>query len=374
MRRHLPYRRPVHRKNREGKEVFHMDIFPSHVKLRYSGRIDFTKEDAPEFIFPCSSVTMRFVGTGLKAVVMNRRQYWDSYIGVILDGRQNKYRLSEDASTGQLLVLGEGLEYKEHTVMLFKRQDACHTFRFLGFVIEGNADVLELPELSGRRLEFYGDSVSAGEVSEAVEYVGRDDPEHQGEYSNSWYSYAWMTARTLGAQIHDIAQGGAALMDGEGWFQEPDSIGMESIYDRLQYNPAFGVNKRWNFRLYRPHVVVVAIGQNDSHPKDYMKEAYEGGRAVAWREHYQRFVERLREIYPKAQIILTTTILQHDESWDRAIHEVCACLNDPDIHHFLYQRNGSGTPGHLRIPEAEEMSRELSRFIEAMGEAIWEDE
>lgn len=351
-----------------------MDIFPSNVKLRYSGRIDFTKEDAPEFIFPCSSVTMRFVGTGLKAVVMNRSQYWDSYIGVILDGSQSKYRLSEDASLGQMLVLGEDLEYREHMVTLFKRQDACHTFSFRGFIIEGDAQVLEPPELPGRRIEVYGDSISAGEVSEAVEYVGREDPEHRGEYSNSWYSYAWMTARTLGAQIHDIAQGGAALMDGQGWYQEPDSVGMESIYDRLQYNPAFGVNKLWNFRQYRPHVVIVAIGQNDSHPEDYMKEAYEGSRAVVWREHYQRFVERLRNIYPKAQIILATSILVHDESWDRAIEEVCKRLGDLNIHHFLYQRNGSGTPGHIRIPEAEEMARELCQFIESLGEAIWEDE
>lgn len=47
----------------------------------------------------------------------------------------------------------------------------------------------------------------AGEVSEAVDYVEKEDPEHNGEYSNSWYSYSWMTARKLGAQIHDIAQG-----------------------------------------------------------------------------------------------------------------------------------------------------------------------
>ena len=50
----------------------------------------------------------------------------------------------------------------------------------------------------------YGDSVSAGEVSEAVEYTGKPDPEHNGQYSNSWYSYAWMTARRLDAEIHDI--------------------------------------------------------------------------------------------------------------------------------------------------------------------------
>ena len=30
----------------------------------------------------------------------------------------------------------------------------------------------------------------------------------------------------------------------------------------------------------------------------------------------------------------------------------------------MFRRNGKGTPGHLRIPEAEEMAEELSAYIE----------
>lgn len=56
--------------------------------------------------------------------------------------------------------------------MLFKRQDSCHEITFLGFEIEDNGEVLESPQKSNRRIEVYGDSVSAGEVSEAVEYTG----------------------------------------------------------------------------------------------------------------------------------------------------------------------------------------------------------
>lgn len=41
-----------------------------------------------------------------------------------------------------------------------------------------------------KRIEVYGDSVSAGEVSEAVDFVGKEDPEHEGGYSNSYYLMA----------------------------------------------------------------------------------------------------------------------------------------------------------------------------------------
>ncbi len=351
-----------------------MKIMADDPRLVYCGRIDFEQKEAPEFVYPCSYVSVRFTGTSLTAVVSNRCNYWDNYLGVIIDGQEQKFLLSKTENEKQTLVLGKDLLDTEHEAMLFKRQDSCHMFRFYGFEIDDTAEVLPPPKLPRRRIEVYGDSVSAGEVSEAVAYAGKCDPEHQGEFSNSYGSYAWITARRLNACLHDIAQGGIALMDGTGWFSDPDFIGMESVYDKIQYNPAFGVSKTWDFSKFRPHVVIVAIGQNDSHPQDYMAEDFRGEKACLWRERYRRFIEKLRAIYPKAEIILATTILQHHENWDRSIEEVCGWLEDPKIHHFLYSKNGTGTPGHIRIPEAEQMAEELSGYIEGLGAGIWEDE
>ena len=251
-----------------------------------------------------------------------------------------------------------------HELLLFKRQDSCHEITFLGFEIEDNGEVLESPQKSNRRIEVYGDSVSAGEVSEAVEYTGKPDPEHNGQYSNSWYSYAWMTARRLDAEIHDIAQGGIALLDGTGWFHAPDYVGMESAWDKIHYNPVFGKQTDWSFEEYTPQVVIIAIGQNDNHPDDYMKEDYDGEKALHWRSNYEKLLGRIREKYPNAWIICITTLLEHDPAWDRSVEEVCRKIQDEKIRHFMFRRNGKGTPGHLRIPEAEEMAEELSAYIE----------
>ena len=43
-----------------------------------------------------------------------------------------------------------------------------------------------VPKKTDKRIEVYGDSVSAGEVSEAVDFVGKEDPEHEGGYSNGY--------------------------------------------------------------------------------------------------------------------------------------------------------------------------------------------
>lgn len=348
-------------------------ILPDCTKLEYSGRIDFSNPMEPLMVYPASYVKMRFTGNKIGFRVKNQQMYWDNYVGYIIDGSQGKRLLPLEGETELEITLPDnGDDLAEHEIMVFKRMDACHVMSFLGFFIADYGKVLDLPEKPLRKIEVYGDSVSAGEVSEAVEYTGKEDPEHNGEYSNSWYSYAWMTARKLGANLHNIAQGGAALMSKTGWFLEPDAMGMEEIYDKITYHPGFGKAKAWDFSLYRPQVVIVAIGQNDNHPVDFMAEDFEGEMAVKWKKHYQQFVRRLRTVYPKATIILSTTLLQHEKAWDNAIAEVCRELNDENIHHFLYKRNGTATPGHIRIGEAEEMAEELATFIESLGEQIWE--
>ena len=347
-----------------------MYIYPDNAALQYSGRIDFDCPAEPVFVYAASYVKLIFTGTFVKVKISNRRNYWTNYIGYILDGEQGKFALDMEQGT-KVYTIAENLESGRHELLLFKRMDSCHIFTLYGFELEDGAEIF-LPEPKPeRRMEVFGDSVSCGEVSEALEYVGKPDPEHDGEYSNSWYSYAWMTARMLNAQIHDIAQGGIALMDGQGWFHEPDQIGMESAWNKIRFNKTFGELTEWNFNQYTPQVVVVAIGQNDNHPFDYMSEDYMCEKAILWRKHYTEFLKKLRQVYPKASVVCCTTLLEHDSSWDKAIDDVVVSMGDRKISHCIFKRNGAATPGHLRIPETYEMARELADYIENLGIEEW---
>lgn len=335
-------------------------------ELEYCGRIDRDREDGALMVYPASFVRIRFTGSSIRAVITNIRSYWTSCMGWLLDGQQYRGDLADQGQT--VLNLGENLGEGEHELCLFKRMDSCHMALFHGFLLAEDGQVLTMGAPSQRRIEVYGDSVSAGEVSEAVDYCGQPDPEHNGEYSNSYYSYAWMTARKLGAQLHDIAQGGIALRNGEGYFNEPDARGMEWIYDKIQYHPDLCRPKAWDFSRYTPQVVILAFGQNDSHPTDYMARDYDGEASRQWRAAYSGFLDRLREIYPHAHIICKTTILEHDISWDRAIRQVVEEKGDRQIHYFAYSNNSTGTKGHIRRPEAERMAEELSAYIERLNE------
>ncbi len=350
-----------------------MFISPENNNLQYSGRIDFDDQSAPVLIYAASWVKMIFTGTSVSVTLANHHAYWTNEMGYLLDGEQGRIRLRDDDAK-ETYTLAENLADTRHELLFFKRMDACHTVTFYGFAVDDGARLFMPEPKPNRRIEVFGDSVSCGEVSEALDYVGKEDPVHDGQYSNSWYSYAWMTARRLNAELHDTSQGGIALLDYTGWFAAPEYKGVESCYDKMEYNPDLGQAKQWDFSRYTPHVVIVAIGQNDNHPEDYMAKDYDGAQGKNWREHYRRFIERLMELYPKAQIILTTTILQHDANWDKAIDEVRARIGSERVHHFLYHRNGAGTPGHIRIPEAEEMAKELTAYIRGLGDDIWADD
>ncbi len=369
-------------------------IRPDDERLSYSGRIDWSDREAPVFVYPCTSVNIRFTGNQLKIHVENHRVYWNNYLGCILDGKQFSLPLPEKGEA-LLEIPVEQTEREEHEALFFKRQDACHEVKILGIELEDSARLLTPQKKSERRIEVYGDSVSAGEVSEAVDFVGCEDPAHQGEYSNSWYSYAWMTARKLHAEIHDIVQGGIALLDQTGWFCAPDGIpcrtedevcssgvhgvpdtrmgtGMETIWDKIRYRLDLGKVLDWEFERYIPQLVIVALGQNDSHPEDYMKVESQGKKAEKWRRHYKTFLGKLRKVYPEAHIVCCTTLLYHDHAWDQAIGQVVQELKDERITQYLFRRNGRGTPGHLRIPEAKEMAEELSAYIESLAIKGWE--
>ena len=347
-----------------------MKILPNNSSLIYSGRIDLSDPFAIVWTYPGTFVRMKFKGTQLFIHVRNKHNYWNNYLGVAEGDAQTKLLLPEEGEATIEIPL-QTTQDNIHEVTIFKRQDACHELTILGFEINCNTDdeceLLEASPLPPRCIEVYGDSVSAGEVSEAIEYVAKADPEHNGEYSNSWYSYAWIAARKLDAQLHDIAQGGVALLDNTGWYHEPDYIGMEQVWNKMRYNPDYGTVKEWDFSKYTPDIVIVAIGQNDSHPDDYMKTDYEGEKAKNWRTHYRQFLAKLRETYPDAWIICCTTLLQHDIGWDMSISQAVLDIADKKISHCVFQRNGKATPGHLRIPEAEEMAEELCHYIHSLN-------
>lgn len=346
------------------------NVMPSDKRISYSGRIDFSDVNAPVLYYAGSCASFRFKGTALN-VKINAVIYWGELsLGAVIDKKQCSVKLSAENNGKDIIVtVAEDLEDAVHDVVIYKQHAANQLLTLKGFEIEG--EMLDAPEKPKLKMEVYGDSVCAGEVIEAADFVGKCDPEnHNSRYDNVWNSFVMQTARNIGAELHNICQGGIALFDGTGYFHYPDYIGLESVYDKLCYFPEGGISQ-WDFSRYTPDIVVIAIGQNDKHngktESDDLNISDPEYRKL-WKTAYIRLVRELDQKYSSPKFVLTTTILMHDADWDNAIEEIKDELNGMGIkaYHNLFKRNGAATPGHPRLAEHNEMAEELTAFIKGI--------
>ncbi len=349
-----------------------MEILFNDNRINYYGRIDH-RADGAVFYYASSSAEIKFKGTEITAVVDNNTMWGTICLGYVIDGRMGKIpmpRYNDGKETHYQLA--NSLEPDvEHTLVIYKRHASNHYFSLKKVITDG--EFLDAPEKPALKLEFYGDSVSAGEVTEAEDFAGRSDPaSHDSIYDNSYLSYTWITARKLGAQFNNIAQGGIAVFDDTGYFHAPKMIGMESVYDKLCYFPEGGELTQWDFSRYTPDVVVFALGQNDPHNGITDRndiDINEPDTRKKWKEGYKNICRSVNFHYGKAtKNVFLTTVLMHDPEWDNAIDEVVNELNAEGIssYHMMFKRNGAATPGHPRYSEHIEMAEELAPFISSI--------
>ncbi len=132
-----------------------MHISSDDKRLQYCGRIDFDDPKAPVFVYAASSVFIQFTGKSIAVRLADKRAYWSSRMGYILDGRQSQFILASDEEM-HTYQIADDLEDAEHTLQLFKRMDACHIVTFGGFELDQGASVLAPPPPPKRKTEQAG--------------------------------------------------------------------------------------------------------------------------------------------------------------------------------------------------------------------------
>ncbi len=328
--------------------------------FQYVGRIDFDDPKRPVMVWPGTYADVNFTGTYAAVVLKNISFMKNNHFAVIVDGVMKKIMIP-DGSEDTLYVAAEGLEDKPHTLRFLKTLASHNYIEFVGLVVDENAEVTNPQHRYDMKLEVYGDSVSAGEVTEAIYYEGQCDPwDHCNKLDNSHFAYPMALARKLNAELHDNAQGGIALLDGTGYFCSDQLTGMESCWDKIQFTP-YAPTKPWDFSKWIPDAVIIALGQNDANPEPERIKTPEYRRY--WKDNYIKFLRELMEKYPDAKFVLILTILGHDPTWDDALEEIVREVDSERVTHFLFRRTGSGTNGHPRATEQEEMAGELYNYF-----------
>ncbi|MRT92814.1 SGNH/GDSL hydrolase family protein [Ancylomarina sp. 16SWW S1-10-2] len=329
--------------------------------IEYWGRIDTTRHEGAKLYWSGTSIKINFEGESVQALLKD--ESGDNYYNIIIDS--DSVALLRPDTTKQYYQLASKLSEGKHSIEIFKRTewDRGRT-NFYGFKLSNKTKLLPKTAPKRRKIEFYGNSITAGYAVEDTS--GKDRPD--STFTNNYLSYAAITARHFDAEYQCICKSGIGITIS--WFP----LIMPEIYDRLI--PTDSTSK-WNFSLYTPDIVVVNLFQNDSwlvnKPEREEFKTNFGNKAPSDAyliNAYQQFVVNLRMHYPNAKIICALGSMdatKEGSKWIDYINKAVTNLNDKNIYtHFIPYK---GTPGHPTIQEQEELASSLIHFID--DNIIW---
>ena len=273
-----------------------VDIDPSHPRIAYTGRWNFSNPDRPWCAWQGSSFVVRFRGTKLVAELNSGTL--TEYFRIIVDGNHEPAQKIAVTPGRSSYPLTSELPLGVHQVEVVKESYAGRNATFYGLKVYGFG-LEDPPPRPERRIEFYGDSNLAGYS------LSHEQNNGANIHTGSHFGYAGIAARMLGAEYHNISASGETIAS------------MHNRYDRMDW---WTPNPQWDFTNYRPQLVVVNLGANDV-----------GAPESVIRSRYHAFLDDLRTVHPTAHIMLFNAW-----GWDynepaNYIHEVIANRNDPNM-------------------------------------------
>jgi len=324
--------------------------------IEYWGRIDTTTLEAAELYWSGSSIRLNFEGSSI--AVMFDEERGDNYYNVIMDN--DSLFVFRPDTVQQYYTLANGLSDGSHQVEIFKRTEWDRGWsRFYGFKIGGSAEVLPKPEEKKRKIEFYGNSITAGYAVE--DFSGQDRSD--SIFTNNYLSYAKLTADHFDAEYRCICKSGIGITIS--WFP----LIMPEMYNRL--DPA-DPNSSWDFSKYSPDLVVINLFQNDSwlvERPEHEEFKRQFGTVKPSDDFiiqsYADFVNSIRKEYPDAPIICmlgNMDATREGSRWPGLVEAAVKQLDDPKIYTFFEPFKNS--PGHPTIEEQQTMAKNLNKFIE----------
>lgn len=327
-----------------------------HPEIKYQGRIDSSNLNAAGLFWSGTAITLNFEGSSVEALLQD--ETGDNYYNILVDGELRE--ILKPDTIKRFYSLASNLTAKQHQIVIFKRTEYNRgRTQFYGFRLEQKARIFNKDPDKKRKLEFYGNSITAGYAVEDLS--GKDSPD--STYTNNYLSYAALTARHFDAEYQCICKSGIGISIS--WFPQI----MPEIYNRL--NPTDPLSQ-WDFSLYQPNIVVINLFQNDSwlvnRPEcEEFKEKF--GNVKPSDEYlisaYQEFVCQVRMHYPNSKIVCILGSMDATKKgsiWPAYIEKAVSHLEDENIYtHFIPYKE---TLGHPSIKEQEEMAESLIQFID----------
>ncbi len=345
------------------------DVMPDDPLIRYGGRTDWSVALEPNLSWPGSSIEVKFEGTSVDVVFdCSKDSVW---FNAIIDGHELNPVIYECMMGEHTWSVTSGLDDGIHSLLLFRRVEGWYgTWAFKGMNLDTGCMLMPLDALSGRKLEMYGDSITAGGASDKA--VGVSDSSVTLWSNNNYKTYGALLARRLDAQYTCIAKGGLSLTTDWSTSGPGTRMRLWDLYDRTNY---WEDDHSWQFSSWQPDVVILNIFQNDygvysSHP-----EMLPANPETALKNEYRDFVNVLRDEYADAHIFCVLGpmgVVQDDsgslytDAVQAAVQELNTAGDDKVYYHqFEYAADAGGHPSawhheHLMADPLEPLIRNVT--------------
>ena len=220
-------------------------------------------------------------------LVNQSSQFLNLYVDDVM---VKKVELIKENETIDIDSLAKG----KHIITLRKLNEA--QFSSFGLIsIDGEGyEYYEAKPRNKRRIEIYGDSISAGYGNLAIGSVG-----FKMEEEDSEQTYGALLAKELDFDYNIVAKSGLALAHSP--FN--DSSFLADIYDTSD------LSNKWDMNQYIPEYVLLNIGTNDNTVVKMSTGQDKENKIALFKEKYLAFMKLLKDAYKDTKIICLANMM-----------------------------------------------------------------
>jgi len=286
-----------------------------------------------------------------------------NYLQYELDGVYQKRIRIEGNSTAPVVITASGPG--KHTVWIYKATEAHTGAITISKVIANKIKALKVTKAP--LIEFIGNSITCGAAADASEVPCGTGVYH--DQHNAYMAYGPRVARMLGVNYILSSVSGIGIY--RTW--NTDGPSMPQVYEKVDFQDQNRL--LWDFNTFKaPNIVSIALGTNDFSNGDG-KHARKPFSADEFVTAYVKFIQTVKNKYPKAQIALLSSPMVKDSNGKKL--EECLMIvktqvdrlypkDKPVATFFFKPMEARGCGSHPSVEDHLIMAQEVQPFFKRL--------
>lgn len=319
----------------------------SNANINYYGRFDFSITDQARFNWSGSIIEASFTGTSIGLELVDGNTDYD----IEIDGKQHS--VIRTGSTTKYPI-STSLTNTTHTIRVMQRsENHWNANVFKGFYVADGNGLVTLTKRQTRKIEFIGDSWTAGYGNESP---GRECSDAQlRQFTNANKSFSKLTADAFHAECMALGWSGAGIVRNYGESTKKSASPYPVYYDKT----LGAVSGTWDFTKWKPDLVFVCLGTNDFSTQPFPDDSmYING--------YNSLLSRVHVNYGNVPVILAGTSTGPMNNLVQSIvNAQQTTFNHPNTYYFQFPETLDATGCHWHPSLADDVlaSKEIVKSI-----------